>query len=107
MNTVTLVGHLDTDPVPRLVDKQPVVRIRLAVDDRVAGQPTLVDIDVRGRQGAAVEKYLTHGRLVAVVGRLTSSVWRDGVNNRRQHVFVTAQSVDFLDKPNSNGHPKS
>ena len=56
------------------------------------------------RQGAAVEKYLTHGRLVAVVGRLTSSVWRDGVNNRRHHVFVTAHSVDFLDKPTSNGH---
>jgi single-strand DNA-binding protein len=107
MNTVTLIGRLDADPIARLVDKQAVVRIRLAVDDHTTGHPTLVDIDVWGRQGAAVEKYLRHGRLVAVVGRLTSSVWRDGVNNRRHHVYVTAHSVDFLDKPNTNGQPTS
>jgi single-strand DNA-binding protein len=106
MNTVTLIGRLDTDPVPRLVGKQPVVRIRLAIDDRTAGQPTLVDVDVWARQGAAAEKYLSQGRLVAVVGRLTSSVWRDGINNRRQHVYVTAHSIDFLDKPTTNGQPR-
>lgn len=104
MNAVTLIGRLDTDPIPRRVGKQTVVRIRLAVDDRFNGQPAVVDVDVWGRQGAAVDKYLTHGRLVAVVGRLTSSVWRDGVNNRRQHVFGTAHSVDFLDKPIASGH---
>jgi single-stranded DNA-binding protein len=104
VNAVTLIGRLDTDPIPRRVGKQTVVRLRLAVDDRFSGQPALVDVDVWGRQGAAVEKFLTHGRLVAVVGRLTSSVWRDGVNKRRQHVFGDAHSVDFLDKPLSNGH---
>jgi single-strand DNA-binding protein len=99
MNTVTLVGRLDGNPTSRLVANQPVVRIRLAVEDPVERRPTLVDVDVWGRQGAAVAKYLTRGRLVGVVGRLRSSLWRDGINNRRQHVFVAAHSVDFLDKP--------
>lgn len=103
MNTVTLVGRLATNPLARLVGNQPVVRIRLAVEARGERNPTIVDVDVWGNQGAAVERYLSRGRLVAVVGRLTSSVWRDGVSNRRQHVYVTAQSVDFLDKPRPNG----
>ena len=46
MNTVTLVGRLDTEPVLRLVGKQSVVRIRLAVDGRAEQAPTLVDVDV-------------------------------------------------------------
>lgn len=103
MNTVTLVGRLATNPLARLVGKQPVVRFRLAIEVRGEHDPTVVDVDVWGNQGAAVERYLTRGRLVAVAGRLTSSVWRDGVSNRRHHVYVTAQSVDFLDKPRPNG----
>jgi len=106
MNTVTLVGHLDTDPVSRVVGKQSVVRIRLLLENRAERAPVTVDVDVWGNQGAAVARYLSRGRLVGVVGRLASSLWRDGVSNRRQHVFVIAQTVDFLDKPpgvHSNG----
>ena len=106
MNTVTLVGHLDTDPVSRIVGKQSVVRIRLLLESRAERAPVTVDVDVWGNQGAAVARYLSRGRLVGVVGRLASSMWRDGVSNRRQHVFVIAQAVDFLDKPpgvHSNG----
>jgi single-strand DNA-binding protein len=99
VNTVTLVGHLDTDPASRIVGKQSVVRIRLVLDDRAERASVTVDVDVWGNQGAAVERYLSRGRLVGVVGRLASSMWRDGISNRRQHVFVIAQTVDFLDKP--------
>jgi single-strand DNA-binding protein len=101
VNTVMLVGRLDTDPVSRFVGKQSVVRIRLALENRAERTPVTVDVDVWGNQGAAVARYLSRGRLVGVVGRLGSSTWRDGVSNRRQHVFVIAQSVDFLDKPPS------
>ena len=106
MNTVTLVGYVDTDPVSRIVGKQSVVRIRLLLESRAERAPVTVDVDVWGNQGAAVARYLSRGRLVGVVGRLASSMWRDGVSNRRQHVFVIAQAVDFLDKPpgvHSNG----
>jgi single-stranded DNA-binding protein len=101
MNTVTLVGRLDSDPVSRIVGKQAVVRIRLSLESHTERAPVAVDVDVCGNQGAAVARYLSHGRLVGVVGRLGSSRWRDGVSNRRQHVFVIAQSVDFFDKPTS------
>jgi single-strand DNA-binding protein len=101
MNSVTLVGHLDTDPVSRVVGKQSVVRIRLSLEHRTERPPATVDVDVWGKHGAAVARYLSRGRLVGVVGRLASSTWRDGVSNPRQHVFVIAQSVDFLDKPPS------
>jgi single-strand DNA-binding protein len=107
MNTVTLVGRLESDPVSRMVGKQPVVRVRLAVETRADRDATLVDVDVWGNQGAAVARYLTRGRLVAVAGRLASSLWRDGVSNRRRHVYVIAQTVDFLDKPRGNGAPTS
>lgn len=99
MNTVTLVGRLETDPVSRMVGNQPVVRMRIAIEERSARIPTVVDVDVWGRQASAVAHYLARGRLVAVVGRLASSLWRDGLSNRRQHVFVIAHAVDFLDKP--------
>jgi single-stranded DNA-binding protein len=90
-----------------MVGKQPVVRIRLAIESRAERGSTLVDVDVWGNQGAAVARYLIRGRLVAVVGRLASSLWRDGISNRRQHVFVIAQTVDFLDKPTRTGPPNS
>jgi single-stranded DNA-binding protein len=99
MNTVTLVGWLDTDPVSRIVGKQSVVRIRRSLENRTEWTPVTVDVDVWGTQGAAVAKCVSRGRPVGVVGRLGSSTWRDGVSNCRQHVFVFAQSVDFLDKP--------
>jgi single-strand DNA-binding protein len=99
MNQVVLVGRLDADPVSRLVGGQTVVRMRLAVRSLRERHPTRVDVDIWGKQGAAVARYLTTGRLVAVSGRLASSVWRDGVTNRREHVYVHAQAVDFLDQP--------
>ncbi len=99
MNCVALIGRLDGDPLRRTVAGETVVRMRVRLDDPVGGHPTVVDVDVRGRQGAAVASYLTDGRRVGIVGRLASSVWRDGTRNRREHVFVAAASVEFLDRP--------
>ncbi len=100
MNSITLVGRLTADPTTRQAGDQTVVRFRLAVENRAEQPPTFVDVDSWGGQGDTVARYLTRGRLVAVAGRLSHSEWADDDGQRHERHYVTAASVDFLDRPN-------
>ena len=47
----------------------------------------------------AAAEHLRKGRLVAVSGRLAQDEWTTDTGERRQRVYVVAESIDFLDAP--------
>ncbi|MGH8983191.1 MAG: single-stranded DNA-binding protein [Acidimicrobiia bacterium] len=100
MNTVCVTGALITDPASRDLPGKQVVRFRLAVDDD-NHKPTHVEVECWGHVARAVGRYLTKSRRVAVTGRLNRAAWSgSGAGEcRHERVFVTARTVDFLDKP--------
>jgi len=48
---------------------------------------------------STVIRYLTKGRQVAVTGRLSHDEWTTSDGERRSRLYVTARSIDFLDRP--------
>lgn len=90
VNSVTLVGQLADDPVLRAMpDGRSVCDLRVAVNDQ-RDQPALfVDVATFGPGADACAEYLSKGRSVAVIGRLTFSEWeaRDG-SKRSKHQVV-------------------
>lgn len=103
MNSVCVTGALITDPAHRDLPGKQVVRFRLAVDDDNR-KPTQVEVECWGHVARAVQRYLAKSRRVAVTGRLNRASWsgRGEGECRHERVFVTARTVDFLDKPTSN-----
>ena len=111
MNSVSLVGRLVGDPASRPVPGgKRVARFRLALSTgprRGGADRTVVEVECWGPLGDTVATYLAGGRMVSVLGRLTRASWSgQGPGEcRHERVFVTATSVEFLDRPPPNPTP--
>ncbi|MDD5987369.1 MAG: single-stranded DNA-binding protein [Eubacteriales bacterium] len=101
MNTVQLVGRLTRDPEVRYSqNNMAVARFSVAIDrpprqdgTREADFPNVV---VFGRQAENCERYLSKGRMVAIIGRLQTGSY---VNKNGDKVYTTevvANRVEFL-----------
>ena len=90
VNSITLVGHLTSDPVLRdLPDGRAVCDMRLAVNDQRDQPPLYIDVATFGAAAAACEKYLAKGRQIAVTGRLVYREWQAADGNRRsKHAVI-------------------
>jgi single-strand DNA-binding protein len=89
INNVTLVGHLTADPELRsMPDGRSVSDLRLAVNDRRDQPPTFVDVATFGDEADVCAKYLSKGRQVGVIGRLTYRDWeaKDGSKRSKHEV---------------------
>jgi single-strand DNA-binding protein len=98
MNSVAVTGRLTADPVMKRADTQEVTRFRIAIDNG-PNPATYVDCEAWGRLGTAVATHLRKARLVAVSGTLRQAEWTDAEGQRHERHYVTAASVDFLDRP--------
>ena len=90
VNSITLVGHLTSDPILRdLPDGRAVCDMRLAVSDQRDQPPLYIDVATFGAAAAACEKYLAKGRQIAVTGRLVYREWHapDGTK-RSKHAVI-------------------
>jgi single-strand DNA-binding protein len=101
MNAVSLIGRLTADPQLRTTSRgQSVTTLRLAIPRTRtdAAKPKSAFVDVEAWQALALAccEHLHSGRQVAVEGRLDHREWQTTDGDRRQRVFVTARSVDFL-----------
>jgi len=103
VNSVTLVGHLTSDPVLKQLDNdRRVCQLRLAVNDQQGQPPLYIDIATFGSQADACHMYLSKGRAIGVTGRLVYREWEadDGTRRSRHHIIGRVQ---FGGKP--DGQP--
>ncbi len=105
MNVVTLIGNLASDVDVREVGEERRVATFLLAVDR-PGQDAGADfvrVSVWNRQADACARFLSKGKRVAVDGRLRSRSWDEPDGKRRSAVEVSANSVQFLSPPETEG----
>ena len=104
MNAVNIVARLTSDPALKSTrgGKQ-VAELRVAIRGvKRADSADQVDfVDVTAWNGLAeiAARHLTKGRLVGISGRIAQDEWTTESGDRRQRVYVVAESIDFLDAP--------
>lgn len=104
MNIVTLTGNLTHDPeVKYTPGGRAVCEVSIAINDRKKIRDewqdvtTYVDVTLWGRTAENAGQYLTKGRKIAVVGKLTQDSWKDKeTGKQRTKLKVTADTVEFL-----------
>lgn len=108
LNKVMLIGNLTRDAELRyLPSGAGVLEFRLAVSrkykkqDGTEGEETcFVDVNLWGKRGEAVAKWLTKGKPLFVEGRLQLDEWEDKQSGeKRSKLRVVADNIEFLGGP--------
>ena len=102
INSVTLVGRMTRDGELKYTNSSlAVLKFSLAVNRKKKSgndwvdEVSYFDIVLWGKQGEAIQKYLSKGKQVAVTGELRQNRWeQDGQN--RSKVEVVASNVQLL-----------
>jgi len=108
INQVTLVGRLTRDAELKYTGGGTAVcKFSIALNrsrkngDQWQEEAHFFDIVLWGRQGEAIQQYLTKGKQIAVQGELRQNRWeKDG--QQRSKVEITAQNVQLLGGPSGN-----
>jgi single-stranded DNA-binding protein len=103
MNNVSLTGHLTNDPARRDTNKGVVTSFRIAVDDRP--ERLWIDIEAWGHLAGVAASHLHHRRHIAITGRLRCDTYHDTKGQIQRHVYVIADRITFLDRPNDTPTP--
>ncbi|MCX7599152.1 MAG: single-stranded DNA-binding protein [Armatimonadetes bacterium] len=112
MNICVLIGRVGTEPDMRYTSNgTPVTRLRLAVSAPPRGnskerQTDWLTVICYGRQAEVVAQYVEKGRLVAVVGRVSSRQFEGRDGQRREAVEIIAQRVEFLGGRGEGARPR-
>jgi len=106
MNTCSFTGRLGRDAELRHTKAkgEPVLSVSLAVSGREKdAPPTWVSVSLFGKRAEALEKYLTKGSRVGVVGRIALREYegRDGVP--RASLELVASDITLLGEPRKDG----
>jgi len=107
LNTIVLIGRLVRDPELRYTPGGvAVANIRLAVDRPFTNQQgeretDFIDVVCWRKLAETVGQHLSKGRLVAVRGRLQVRSYENQEGQRRVVYEVVADTVRFLDRPDS------
>lgn len=106
LNQVILLGRLAQDPeLKRTPENTYVTKFDLAVSksghERDA-QPDYIPIVCWKEQAENVCRFLTKGRLVAVVGKINTRKYTDANGKNRKAVEVVAKMVRFVDSRNKD-----
>ena len=112
VNKVILIGNLGRDPEMRYTQSgQAVTNFTLATTenwtDKNSGQKQEKTewhrIVAWGRTGELCAQYLAKGRSVYIEGRLQTREWEDKEGIKRHTTEITANTVQFLGGPRSEG----
>lgn len=98
LNSVNLVGRLVADPkVVTTKSGKPVASFAIAVESGWGENKKTSFIDVTAWNGAeAIEKYVSKGSSVGVVGKLEQQNWEQE-GQKRSKIVVIANEVVFLE----------
>lgn len=110
VNTVVLVGRLTRDAELKYTNSgMAICEFALAINTRRkqgeewVDEANFFDITLFGRQGEAIQRYMTKGKQVAVEGRLKQDRWQNNEGQNRSKVAVIANNVMLLGGPGEGG----
>ncbi|MDE0802938.1 MAG: single-stranded DNA-binding protein [Acidimicrobiales bacterium] len=98
MNTITITGRIEGQPVRKETDKSVVTTIRLASGRaKNRGGRLWIDVDTWGRLAGITNRAGRPGRSIVATGRLEHRTWA-GVDGETGHRwYVVATDIEFLD----------
>jgi single-strand DNA-binding protein len=109
MNNVVLIGRLTSDPEMRFIPQSEtaVSNFSLAVDRPFSkGKEKVADfirIVAFGKTAELVEKYVTKGKRIGVIGRIQTGNYKDKDGKTIYTTDVVAERIEFLDSGNKKG----
>lgn len=112
INKVILVGRLTRDAELKYTNSGlAVCKFSLAVNrrkrsgDQWEDEANFFDVTLWGKQGEALNQYLSKGKQIAVEGELRQSRWeQDG--QKRSKVEVAANNIQLLGGNSDSQHPR-
>ncbi|WP_018526266.1 single-stranded DNA-binding protein [Alkalispirochaeta alkalica] len=103
INHVVLVGRLVRDAQLKYTNGGlAICEFSLAINNRRkqgeqwVDEPSFFDVTLFGRQGEAIQRYLTQGKQVGVDGQLRQDRWQTPEGQNRSKVVVIANNVMLL-----------
>ncbi len=109
INKVFLIGRLTREAELKSLTNTSVCNFSIAIN-RAMKDPSgnwsdevhYFDIELYGRQGEAIHRYLQKGKQVGIEGALKQNRWEDANGNKRSKVSVVAANVQLLGNMNSD-----
>lgn len=106
MNKVIMTGRLTRDPEIRTSGNTQIARFSLAVDRRFKreGEPDadFFNCTAFGKTAEFVEKYLTKGIKVNLVGRVENNNYTDKEGNKVYSVQILVEEIEFAESKNAS-----
>ncbi|SIQ07139.1 single-strand binding protein [Alkalispirochaeta americana] len=103
INHVVLVGRLVRDAQLKytggglaICEFSLAINNRRKQGDQWVDEPSFFDVTLFGRQGEAIQRYLTQGKQIGVDGQLRQDRWQTPEGQNRSKVVVIANNVMLL-----------
>ncbi|MFP4153762.1 MAG: single-stranded DNA-binding protein [Alkalispirochaeta sp.] len=110
INHVVLVGRLVRDAQLKysnnglaICEFSIAINNRRKQGDEWVDEPNFFDVTLFGRQGEAIQRYLTQGKQVGVDGQLRQDRWQNQEGQNRSKVSVVANNVMLLGSRDGGG----
>lgn len=110
MNKAFIIGNLTRDPESRNVGDKTVCNFTVAVNRRSvradSGEPDadFFRVAAWGKTGESCQKYLSKGRKVCVIGRISARAYADRQSGEpKASLEIMAEDVEFLSPANQQG----
>ena len=113
INNVTIIGRVTKDAeLKYLQSGTAVINISIAVNESIkqhdgnyADTPNFFEVQIWGKTAEGLQKYLTKGRQISILGKLKQQTWTDNqTGQNRSKVLVNAQQVQLLSLPQNSGN---
>ena len=100
MNTITITGRVENDPIRKETNDSVVTTFRLASGrSGNRGGRLWIDIDAWGQLGGTAARSATKGRTVVVNGRLQARSYENRDGDKITVWSIVASDIEYLDKP--------
>ena len=66
-------------------------------------KPNFLNCIIWGKYGETMQKHLTKGRQIGVIGELDQNTWTDNSGNRHSGINIIINSISLMAQPKSGG----
>lgn len=105
MNKAIITGRLTKDVDLRTTQTGKFVTSFTVAVDRMDEGTDFIDCVAWGKTAENMQRYLSKGRKVLVLGRLSKRSYEDRNGNKRSLTEVVAENVEFLDSRSQQSAP--